>query len=51
VCVIDAGTGLCTGCSRSLAEIARWASMTDAERESIMRELPARRTRTRVAER
>ena len=42
VCVIDAATGLCAGCGRSLEEIAGWAAMTDAERQRIMRELPAR---------
>jgi uncharacterized protein len=49
VCVIDAGTKLCAGCGRSLDEIARWAAMTDAERQSIMRELPLRRARARQA--
>ncbi|HET6926175.1 MAG TPA: DUF1289 domain-containing protein [Hyphomicrobiaceae bacterium] len=49
VCVIDAGTKLCAGCGRSLDEIARWAAMTDAEREHIMRELPLRRARARQA--
>ena len=39
VCVIDAGTGLCAGCGRSLDEIARWSAMTDEERRRIMREL------------
>jgi len=45
VCAIDAGSALCVGCGRSLDEIARWASMTDAERQRIMRELPARQAR------
>ena len=45
VCVIDADTGLCAGCLRSLSEIARWAAMTDIERQRIMGELPARRDR------
>jgi predicted Fe-S protein YdhL (DUF1289 family) len=49
VCVIDAGTKLCAGCGRSLDEIARWAAMTDAERQHIMRELPLRRARARQA--
>jgi hypothetical protein len=49
VCVIDAGTGLCAGCSRSLDEIARWATMTDAERKRVMRELPSRRAQARKA--
>jgi uncharacterized protein len=43
VCVIDAATGLCTGCARSLQEIAAWSTMSDAERSRIMSELPARR--------
>ena len=45
VCAIDAGTALCAGCGRSLDEIARWTAMTDAERQRIMRELPARQAR------
>jgi predicted Fe-S protein YdhL (DUF1289 family) len=45
VCVIDAGSQLCAGCGRSLDEIARWAAMTDAERQRIMRELPLRQAR------
>jgi predicted Fe-S protein YdhL (DUF1289 family) len=49
VCVIDAGTGLCAGCSRSLDEIARWAAMTDPERQRIMRELPSRHAQARKA--
>jgi len=49
VCVIDAGTKLCAGCGRSLDEIARWAAMTNAERQLIMRELPLRRARASQA--
>ena len=47
VCAMDAGTDLCAGCNRSLDEIARWAAMTDAERQRIMRELPLRRVEAR----
>jgi predicted Fe-S protein YdhL (DUF1289 family) len=47
VCVIEAGTRLCAGCGRSLDEIARWAAMTDAERQRIMRDLALRRARAR----
>lgn len=43
VCVIDAGTGLCAGCGRSLDEIARWSAMTDDERRRIMAVLAGRR--------
>ena len=49
VCVIDASTGLCAGCARSLEEIAGWAAMTDVERRRIMRDLPARRGQARQA--
>jgi predicted Fe-S protein YdhL (DUF1289 family) len=49
VCVIDPDTRLCTGCARSIDEIAGWAAMTDGERRRIMGELPARRGRVRPA--
>ncbi len=42
VCRLDPGRGWCIGCRRSLGEIARWSSLTDAEREEIMRQLPGR---------
>ena len=41
---MDPSRGLCLGCGRMLDEIARWAQMSDAERERIMAELPARRS-------
>ena len=37
--------GLCMGCGRTLDEIARWVKMTDAERERVLAELPARKER------
>jgi len=42
VCVMDPERGLCRGCYRTLDEIARWASMSDAEREKIVKELNLR---------
>jgi uncharacterized protein len=48
VCVIDATTGLCAGCGRTLAEIAGWAAMTDGERRRIMSQLAARQGRPRI---
>jgi predicted Fe-S protein YdhL (DUF1289 family) len=45
VCVIDPATKRCTGCLRSLQEIARWSSLTSAERRRIMAELPGRKPR------
>ena len=41
-CTMDARTGLCLGCYRSLDEIARWGSMDAAERSRVMAKLPAR---------
>jgi len=47
VCVVDGESGLCMGCYRQLSEVAGWARFTDAEREAIMADLPARRSRIR----
>lgn len=42
VCEVDAA-GVCSGCQRTLAEIADWASMDDRERVRLMLHvLPAR---------
>ncbi len=43
VCTLDARSGLCLGCGRTIDEIARWAAMSPAERARILAELPARR--------
>ena len=42
VCVIDQARRLCEGCGRTLAEIAGWSRMTEAEWLAVMRELPGR---------
>ena len=47
VCVVDGESGLCLGCYRSLQEVAAWQKLTEADRSSIMAELPARRSRIR----
>jgi predicted Fe-S protein YdhL (DUF1289 family) len=39
---MDPRTNLCFGCGRTLAEIARWHRMDNAERLTVMTELPAR---------
>jgi predicted Fe-S protein YdhL (DUF1289 family) len=44
-CEMDAGSGLCIGCGRTLDEIAGWAAMSAEERRAIMAVLPARKTR------
>jgi predicted Fe-S protein YdhL (DUF1289 family) len=46
VCQMDPQSGLCIGCARTLDEIARWAGMTDAERERVMAELQLRNSGT-----
>ena len=42
ICTLDARSGLCLGCGRTIDEIARWGGMSEAERARIMAELPAR---------
>ena len=49
VCTLDARSGLCLGCGRTLHEIARWGSMSEAERARIMAELAQRDTRGAAA--
>ena len=45
VCMVDGRSGLCLGCYRTLAEIARWSGYTASERAELMRTLPERRSR------
>jgi predicted Fe-S protein YdhL (DUF1289 family) len=42
VCVVHPDAQLCIGCGRSIGEIARWQSLSGAERSSIMAQLPDR---------
>lgn len=42
VCTLDARSGLCLGCGRTIAEIGRWTAMSAAERRQVIDELPAR---------
>jgi len=48
VCQMDPVRGVCIGCRRTLDEIARWGSMSDAERKAVMDALPARRNRSDI---
>ena len=43
VCTMDASTGLCHGCLRTLDEIARWGSLDDAGKWSVWERLALRR--------
>ena len=47
VCAVDGESGLCLGCYRTLPEIAGWAKLSEAERDSLMAELTSRRSRIR----
>jgi predicted Fe-S protein YdhL (DUF1289 family) len=51
VCSIDAATGLCVGCLRTLDEIGGWVEFSDAERAAILQALPTRRPRLEPANR
>lgn len=42
ICIMDPKSGLCTGCGRTLEEIARWAIYPPELRAKIMAELPNR---------
>ena len=47
ICAIDAPSGWCLGCGRTLTEIASWASIGDAEQRQIAERLPSRLARLR----
>jgi predicted Fe-S protein YdhL (DUF1289 family) len=42
ICTLDARSGLCLGCGRTISEIAQWTTMSGEERKLVMAELPAR---------
>jgi hypothetical protein len=42
ICTLDARSGLCLGCGRTVDEIAHWSALSAAERARVMAELPAR---------
>ena len=42
VCAIDATTGWCLGCGRSMAEIGNWSTLAPERRRAVMAELEAR---------
>jgi prolyl-tRNA editing enzyme YbaK/EbsC (Cys-tRNA(Pro) deacylase)/predicted Fe-S protein YdhL (DUF1289 family) len=43
VCRMDAATGWCEGCLRTLPEIAAWGGLPDEDKRAVWRALPARR--------
>lgn len=44
ICVVHRESGLCTGCLRTMDEIATWSTLAEHERQSIMKALPDRRS-------
>jgi predicted Fe-S protein YdhL (DUF1289 family) len=52
ICSLDHAAGMCRGCGRTLTEIEQWTRLSDAERRTIIEELPARlRARQSASER
>ncbi len=49
LCVMDAASGLCAGCGRTLEEIARWGALSDSQRAAVMAVLPERLRRAKTA--
>jgi predicted Fe-S protein YdhL (DUF1289 family) len=43
VCQLDAAGAYCLGCKRTIAEIARWSGMSDAQRREVLARLKATR--------
>ncbi len=43
ICVVHPDTRLCTGCARSIDEIAAWSRLSPDARRAIMDELPTRK--------
>lgn len=42
VCELDRERRRCTGCRRTVDEIARWWGMSDAEKRAVLAQLPSR---------
>jgi predicted Fe-S protein YdhL (DUF1289 family) len=42
ICTLDARSGLCLGCGRTIDEIARWSAMNAADRARVISQLPGR---------
>ena len=42
VCTIDQSRAICSGCGRTVPEIAGWRQMTASQRRSVMNALPDR---------
>jgi len=43
ICIMDAATGLCTGCLRTIDEIAAWSVLDDDARRAVWERIFQRR--------
>jgi predicted Fe-S protein YdhL (DUF1289 family) len=43
ICRMDAKSGYCEGCRRSIDEIASWSSYSAAQKRAVLAQLPARK--------
>jgi uncharacterized protein len=43
ICVLDSSFALCTGCFRTLDEIAKWSEFSPSEKRAVLALLPHRR--------
>ena len=42
ICVVHPQARICTGCYRTLDEIAQWSRMSEEQRRTVLAELPGR---------
>lgn len=42
ICVVHPEARICTGCNRTIEEIAGWGRMSNEQRAAVMEELPGR---------
>ncbi len=49
ICAIEDVTGLCSGCLRTLDEIAVWSMLDDAEKRAVLTSIDARRANAKLA--
>lgn len=46
VCRVDAATGLCRGCLRTLDEIAGWSDFSNSEKLAVLERLDTRQNKS-----
>jgi predicted Fe-S protein YdhL (DUF1289 family) len=46
VCRMDAASGYCEGCRRTLEEIASWSAYSAAQKRAVLAQLPKRRNKS-----